>query len=87
MSAFRLEVRADVWGDYCDPLRWHPAVTGTLNQTGEPDDVASTFATAAEAASFVRDCIPDARSDEAGAWTVSRGEFVVARLRVVEVTP
>lgn len=47
MSRYRLE-STGLWGDH-PPHGWHPAITGTVNQTGESDEVASTFEAREEA--------------------------------------
>lgn len=48
--AIKIEVRGD-WGGAV-ASGWRPAVTGTLNTSGESDDHASTFETRGEALSF-----------------------------------
>lgn len=78
--AVRLEVKANQWGDVLLRGGWHPAVTGSLNGSGEPDDDASQFATEAEAARFVAECIPDAVATGDGTWRIGD-----ALLRTVEV--
>jgi hypothetical protein len=37
--------------------RWHPAITGTLNQTNDSDEVASQAATTAEADDLIEMCV------------------------------
>lgn len=44
------------WGGMLTP-GWRPAITGTLNQTRQSDDEASTFSTHDEAASVLENVI------------------------------
>lgn len=45
--SFQIQFRGEFGG--MSTLAWRPAVTGTLNQTNEGDEVASTFASREEA--------------------------------------
>jgi hypothetical protein len=53
---YRLEVQSREWAGI---LRdgWRPAIAGTLNQTRDDDETASTFSTVAEAMSFLTEAV------------------------------
>ena len=72
-SYYRLEVQARPWAG---ALRdgWRPAVAGSLNQTRDDDETASTFATLHEAQSFADAYVVPERPER---WRIVRSDGVV----------
>jgi hypothetical protein len=67
MSTYRIEVTGEFGGAVGG---WRPAVTGALNQTGQSEEAASTFGTAAEAESVMHHVVTILHNDRSAEFRI-----------------